>query len=59
MKGFSGGRVVVLAAVAQHGHALRFASQELVRDREGVLAAVALSDYALQHAARQVCAGSG
>ena len=59
VEGFSGGRVVVLAAVTQQGHDLRFASQELVRDREGVLAAVGLSGYALRYASRQVCTGSG
>ncbi len=45
-------KVVVLAAVAQSGRALKYASEELKDDKEVVLAAVAQTGDALQYASQ-------
>jgi hypothetical protein len=45
---------VVLAAMAQNGYALRYASAELRADREVVLAAMAQHGYALEYASAEL-----
>ena len=52
-------REVVLAAVAQNGEALLYASDELKADREVVLAAVAQHGHALRHASAELKADRG
>ena len=52
---YSGDREIVLAAVTNHGHALRDASVELRNDREIVLTAITQNCNALRHASDQLC----
>ena len=49
----------MLAAVQKHGHALEYASAELMADREVVLAAVQQHGYALRHTSAELrgCGG--
>ena len=47
-------RKIVLAAVLQYRHALRYVSEQLRSDPEFILTAVQLTELALQHASEEL-----